>query len=115
MAKKVIRQILLIYLTTTGIFLTIFFALWYQKLYEELVVLKGYTLRENHRNIVKYLKFSFYSIDISAKNAQSTALKFAIFDAKKIIFSNIDFDLRKAKIELKGRGICDNKVFSSLL
>lgn len=103
MAKKVIRQILLIYLTTTGIFLTIFFALWYQKLYEELVVLKGATLRENHRNIVKYLKFSFYSIDISAKNiAQSTALKFAIFDAKKIIFSNIDFDLRKAKIELKG-------------
>ncbi len=44
MAKKVIRQILLIYLTTTGIFLTIFFALWYQKLYEELVVLKGATL-----------------------------------------------------------------------
>ena len=66
-----------------------------------MVVLKGATLRENHRNIVKYLKFSFYSIDISAKNiAQSTALKFAIFDAKKIIFSNIDFDLRKAKIEL---------------
>ena len=39
------------------------------------------------------------------------ALKFAIFDAKKIVFSNIDFDLRKAKIELKGRGICDNNVF----
>ncbi|MCE3578672.1 hypothetical protein LXQ12_13825, partial [Campylobacter jejuni] len=38
MAKKVIRQILLIFLTTTGIFLTIFFELWYQKLYEELVV-----------------------------------------------------------------------------
>ncbi len=30
----------------------------------------------------------------------------------KDCFSNIDFDLRKAKIELKGRGICDNKVFS---
>ncbi len=52
MAKKVIRQILLIYLTTTGIFLTIFFALWYQKLYEELVVLKGATLRENHRTLL---------------------------------------------------------------
>lgn len=117
MAKKVIRQILLIYLTTTGIFLTIFFALWYQKLYEELVVLKGSTLRENHRNIViSILNSRFTPIDISAKNiAQSTALKFAIFDAKKIVFSNIDFDLRKAKIELKGRGICDNKVFSSLL
>ncbi|EAL5963014.1 sensor histidine kinase, partial [Campylobacter jejuni] len=51
-------------------------------------------------------------IDISAKNiAQSTALKFAIFDAKKIVFSNIDFDLRRVKIELKGRGIYDNKVF----
>ncbi len=114
MAKKVIRQILLIYLTTTGIFLTIFFALWYQKLYEELVVLKGATLRENHRNIViSILNSRFTPIDISAKNiAQSTALKFAIFDAKKIVFSNIDFDLRKAKIELKeGRGICDNKVF----
>ncbi|EOI2810270.1 two-component system sensor histidine kinase DccS, partial [Campylobacter jejuni] len=113
MAKKVIRQILLIYLTTTGIFLTIFFALWYQKLYEELVVLKGTTLRENHRNIViSILNSRFTPIDISAKNiAQSTALKFAIFDAKKIVFSNIDFDLRKAKIELKGRGICDNKVF----
>ncbi len=113
MAKKVIRQILLIYLTTTGIFLTIFFALWYQKLYEELVVLKGTALRENHRNIViSILNSRFTPIDISAKNiAQSTALKFAIFDAKKIIFSNIDFDLRKAKIELKGRGICDNKVF----
>lgn len=113
MAKKVIRQILLIYLTPTGIFLTIFFALWYQKLYEELVVLKGATLRENHRNIViSILNSRFTPIDISAKNiAQSTALKFAIFDVKKIVFSNIDFDLRKAKIELKGRGICDNKVF----
>ncbi|EAJ7298426.1 sensor histidine kinase, partial [Campylobacter jejuni] len=76
MAKKVIRQILLIYLTTTGIFLTIFFALWYQKLYEELVVLKGATLRENHRNIViSILNSRFTPIDISAKNiAQSTAL-----------------------------------------
>lgn len=113
MAKKVIRQILLIYLTTTGIFLTIFFALWYQKLYEELIILKGISLRENHRNIIiSILNSRFTTMELSAKNiAQSTHLKFAIFDAKKIVFSNIDFNLRKAKIELKGRGICDNKVF----
>lgn len=113
MAKKVIRQILLIYLTTTGIFLTIFFALWYQKLYEELIILKGISLRENHRNIIiSILNSRFTPMELSAKNiAQSTHLKFAIFDAKKIVFSNIDFNLRKAKIELKGRGICDNKVF----
>lgn len=113
MAKKVIRQILLIYLTTTGIFLTIFFALWYQKLYEELIISKGVSLRENHRNIViSIVNSRFTPIKLSAKSiAQSTSLKFAIFDAKKIIFSNIDFDPRKAQIELKGRGIYDDKVF----
>ena len=69
MAKKVVRQILLIYLTTTSIFLAIFFTLWYQKLYEELIVLKGASLRESHRNIViNILNSRFTPVDISAKN-----------------------------------------------
>ncbi|ECO9985291.1 HAMP domain-containing histidine kinase [Campylobacter coli] len=113
MAKKVIRQILLIYLTTTGIFLAIFFTLWYQKLYEELVVVKGTSLRENHRNIIiNILNSRFVPMNESASNiAQSTGLKFAIFDKKQAIFDNLDFDFRKAKVELKGRGIYDGKVF----
>ncbi|HED6757025.1 TPA: HAMP domain-containing histidine kinase [Campylobacter coli] len=113
MAKKVIRQILLIYLTTTGIFLAIFFAIWYQKLYEELVVTKGSPLRESHRNIIiNILNSRFIPMNESASNiAQSTGLKFAIFDKKQAIFDNLDFDFRKAKVELKGRGIYDGKVF----
>lgn len=113
MAKKVIRQILLIYLTTTGIFLTIFFTLWYQKLYEELVVLKGSSLRESHRNIViSILNSRFIPMDVSAQNiAKSSGLKFAIFDGVQAIFNNLDFDFKQAKIELKGRGIYDGKVF----
>ncbi|EFS4222837.1 sensor histidine kinase, partial [Campylobacter upsaliensis] len=52
MAKKVIWQILLIYLTTTGVFLTIFFSIWYEKLYEDLILIKGENLREIRRTIV---------------------------------------------------------------
>lgn len=51
-AKWVTRSILLIYLTTTGIFLAIFFVLWYDKLYDELVVEKSRALRDTHRTIV---------------------------------------------------------------
>ncbi|MBM0636655.1 HAMP domain-containing histidine kinase [Campylobacter sp. VicNov18] len=113
MAKKVIRQILVIYLTTTGVFLTIFFTLWYQKLNEELILLKGISLRENHRNIVlSIINSRFTPIKVSAKNiAQSTALKFAIFDTNETLFNNLDFDFRKAKTDLEGKGIYDDKVF----
>ncbi|RQD69298.1 sensor histidine kinase [Campylobacter hepaticus] len=113
MAKKVIRQILLIYLTTTGIFLTIFFILWYQKLNEELIVSKGLSLRESHRNIViSILNSRFVPIKLSAKNiAQSTGLKFAIFDVNNILFNNADFDLKKVKPEFKDKGIYDGKIF----
>lgn len=113
MAKKVVRQILLIYLTTTGIFLAIFFSLWYGKLYEELIVLKGAKLKDYHRNIViSILNNRFTPLDESAKNiAQSSGLKFAIFDKNKLWFDNLDFDRKKAKKVFKGRGIVDDRIF----
>ncbi|MGH2326775.1 two-component system sensor histidine kinase DccS [Campylobacter taeniopygiae] len=113
MSKKVIRQILLIYLTTTGFFLTFFFVIWYQKLYEELVILRSSSLREIHRNIViNIINSRFTPIATSAKNiAESSGLNFAIFDNNHTIFNNLNFDFRKAKIEFKGRGIYDGKVF----
>ncbi|MGH2267147.1 two-component system sensor histidine kinase DccS [Campylobacter taeniopygiae] len=113
MSKKVIRQILLIYLTTTGFFLAFFFVIWYQKLYEELVILRSSSLREIHRNIViNIINSRFTPIATSAKNiAESSGLNFAIFDNNHTIFNNLKFDFRKAKIEFKGRGIYDGKVF----
>lgn len=113
MSKKVIRQILLIYLTTTGFFLAFFFVIWYQKLYEELVILRSSSLREIHRNIViNIINSRFTPIATSAKNiAESSGLNFAIFDNNYTIFNNLKFDFRKAKIEFKGRGIYDGKVF----
>lgn len=112
-AKKVIKQILFIYLTTTGIFLSIFFTLWYQKLYEELLVTYNTYLRENHRNIViNILNSRFLPIKESAANiAQSTDLKFAILDKDKILFSNIDIKLNEIKVQFKGKGIYHDKVF----
>ncbi|MDO4674109.1 HAMP domain-containing sensor histidine kinase [Campylobacter sp.] len=111
MAKGVVRQILLIYLSTTGIFLAIFFSLWYGKLYEGLVLSKGAILRDWHRNIlINVLNARFTPLDESAKNiAQSSGLKFAIFDANKLWFDNLDFDRSKAKF--RGMGIADGRVF----
>lgn len=112
-ARKVIRQILLIYLTTTGVFLGFFFALWYNKLYEELLLSKSLNLRELHRNIIINIANSrFIPLAQSAENiAKDSDLKFAIIDENKTIFDNLDFDFSKAKVEIKGRGIYDNKVF----
>lgn len=113
MAKKVIRQILLIYLTTTGIFLSIFFTLWYEKLYEELVLFKGTSLKELHRNIViNILNSRFIPLQQSAENiAKSSDVKFAIFDNKGAIFDNLSFDFSKAQATIKGRGIYENTIF----
>ncbi|MBZ7972834.1 MULTISPECIES: HAMP domain-containing sensor histidine kinase [Campylobacter] len=113
MSKKVIRQILLIYLTTTGFFLAFFFIIWYQKLYEELVILRSGSLRDIHRNIViNIINSRFTPIATSAKNiAESSGLNFAIFDSNHTIFNNLNFDFRKVKIEFKGRGIYNGKVF----
>lgn len=118
-AKWVIRSILLIYLTTTGIFLTIFFILWYEKLYEDLLITKSANLREANRNIVvSIINSRFKPINESAKSiAQSSLLKFAILNGKEVIFSNLSFDIQKADEELGGidlhrRGIYQGKVFS---
>ncbi|MBK1973137.1 HAMP domain-containing histidine kinase [Campylobacter sp. TTU-622] len=112
-SKKVIYQILFIYLTTTGIFLAFFFTLWYQKLYEELIILQGNNLKEIHRNIViNIINSKFIPIEQSSKNiADSSKLKFAIFDKNQIFFDNLDFNLSKAKAKFKGRGIENGKVF----
>ncbi|TKX32778.1 two-component system sensor histidine kinase DccS [Campylobacter aviculae] len=113
MSKKVIRQILLLYLTTTGFFLAFFFIIWYQKLYEELVILKSGSLREIHRNIViNIINSRFTPMNISAKNiAESSRLNFAIFDNNQTIFDNLDFNFRKANIMFMGKGIYQGKVF----
>ena len=91
-AKKVIKQILSIYLTTSGIFLIIFFGIWYDKLYEELINSKIIPLKESHRNIViSVLNSRFTPIEESAKNiAKVSNLKFMIFDKNKIYFSNLN-------------------------
>ncbi|MCX2682495.1 HAMP domain-containing sensor histidine kinase [Campylobacter sp. MIT 21-1685] len=113
MAKKVIRQILFIYLTTTGIFLSIFFTLWYEKLYEELVLFKGTDLKDLHRNIViNIINSRFIPLAQSAQNiAKSFDLKFAIFDKHDVIFDNLSFDFSKIKIDFNGSGIYENTVF----
>lgn len=120
-AKKVIRQILLIYLTTTGIFLIVFFSLWYEKLEEELINTKTYELRELRRNIItSILNSRFIPIEQSASNiATGSNLKFAIFNKNEIFFSHLDFefkvsnfvDKKDKKERLKRRGIYENKVF----
>lgn len=111
MAKKVVRQILLLYLGTSGIFFIIFFSLWYGKLYEELINSKANHLKDHHRSIlISILNARFTPLEESAKNiAQSTKFQFAIFDASKIWFDNLDFNSSKVKKE--GLGIIENKIF----
>lgn len=118
-AKKVIRQILLIYLTTTGIFLIIFFSLWYDKLKDELIVSKTNPLREIHRNIItSILNSRFTPIEQSAKNiaTSSNFLNFAIFNKDKVFFNNLTFhfnpsDFKKGAKKRRLKGILENKVF----
>lgn len=114
MAKKVIRQILLIYLTTTGIFLAIFFTLWYQKLYEELVVVKGTSLRENHRNIIiNILNSRFVPMNESASNiAQSTGLKLLFLIKNKLFLIIWILILEKQRLNLRAGEFTMEKYFS---
>ncbi|TQR29192.1 sensor histidine kinase [Campylobacter sp. MIT 99-7217] len=90
-AKKVIKQILLIYLTTTGIFLAIFFALWYEKLYKELITNNSAELRDKHRTIVlSVINSKFIPLEQTCKGiANVSELKFAILDDKKIFCSDL--------------------------
>ncbi|MBS4274881.1 two-component system sensor histidine kinase [Campylobacter vulpis] len=113
MAKKVVWQILLIYLTTTGVFLTIFFSIWYEKLYEDLILIKGENLREIRRTIVVNIANNrFVPLEENAANiAKSAKIQFAIFDKEKVFFDNLDINYTKAKVRLKGRGISEGRVF----
>ncbi|EAH9148670.1 HAMP domain-containing histidine kinase, partial [Campylobacter upsaliensis] len=106
-------QILLIYLTTTGVFLTIFFSIWYEKLYEDLILIKGENLREIRRTIVVNIANNrFVPLEENAANiAKSARVQFAIFDKERAFFNNLDLNYTQAKIRLKGRGVSEGRVF----
>lgn len=120
-AKWVTRSILLIYLITTGIFMAIFFALWYDKLYDALVVDKSKSLRDAHRTIVLSIVNSRYTPLVqSCKSISTTSnLKFAILDENSIICSTLSSPLSKNEIKAlnesryKGKfgGIYKGKIF----
>lgn len=117
-AKKVIRQILLIYLTTTCVFLAIFFGLWYDKLQDELIDTKTYDLKEVRRNIItSILNSHFVPIEQSAYDiALDSDLNFAIFSKDRVFFDNLDFNLSRLTLNHEGeknryKGIHENKVF----
>ena len=110
-AKKVIKQILFIYLTTTGVFLGFFFNIWYEKLYEELINSKIISLKEKHRNIVISISNArFTPIKESAENiAKISNLHFMIFDKSKIYFSNLEVNITKTT-KIKNIQIYDDYV-----
>lgn len=120
-AKWVTRSILLIYLITTGIFMAIFFALWYDKLYDALVVDKSKSLRDAHRTIVLSIVNSRYTPLVqSCKSISTTSnLKFAILDENSIICSTLSNPLSENEIKAlnesryKGKfgGIYKGKIF----
>ncbi len=116
--KKVVRQILLIYGITTGIFLLIFFSLWYDKLEDELISLKADPLRVVHRNILtNILNSRFMPIAKSAQDIATEAkLKFAIFNENEFFFSSLDFKFERKNFQneakkFKHKGIYENKIF----
>lgn len=120
-AKWVTRSILLIYLTTTGIFLAIFFALWYDKLYDTLVVEKSRNLRDTHRTIVvSILNARFTPLEQNCKDISEAAnIKFAIIDSNSTLCSTLSTPLTQSDIQAldEGRyegkfgGILGNKIF----
>lgn len=120
-AKWVTRSILLIYLTTTGIFLAIFFALWYDKLYDELVVDRSKNLRDTHRTIVVSILNSRYTpLEQNCKDISAASnIKFAILDENNILCSTLTSPLKESDIKgfneerYKGKfgGIYENKIF----
>lgn len=120
-AKWVTRSILLIYLITTGIFLAIFFTLWYDKLYDELVVDRSKALRDTHRTIVLSIVNSRYTpLEQSCNNISAISdIKFAILDENTIICSTLSTPLDKKDIKAldeqrykgKFRGIYQGRIF----
>lgn len=120
-AKWVTRSILLIYLTTTGIFLAIFFVLWYDKLYDELVVEKSRVLRDTHRTIVlSVLNARYTPLKQSCQDiSNASSIKFALIDSESVLCSTLSFELENAEIKAldedrykgKFRGIYKNSVY----
>lgn len=120
-AKWVTRSILLIYLTTTGIFLAIFFVLWYDKLYDELVVEKSRALRDTHRTIVlSMLNARYTPLKQSCQDiSNASSIKFALIDSESVLCSTLSFELENAEIKAldedryrgKFRGIYKNSVY----
>lgn len=120
-AKWVTRSILLIYLTTTGVFLAIFFVLWYDKLYDELVVEKSRALRDTHRTIVlSVLNARYTPIKQSCQDISNASnIKFALIDSESVLCSTLSFELENAEIKAldedrykgKFRGIYKNSVY----
>lgn len=120
-AKWVTRSILLIYLTTTGVFLAIFFVLWYDKLYDELVVEKSRALRDTHRTIVlSVLNARYTPIKQSCQDINNASnIKFALIDSESVLCSTLSFELENAEIKAldedrykgKFRGIYKNSVY----
>lgn len=120
-AKWVTRSILLIYLTTTGIFLAIFFVLWYDKLYDELVVEKSRALRDTHRTIVlSVLNARYTPLKQSCQDINNaSSIKFALIDSESVLCSTLSFELENAEIKAldedryrgKFRGIYKNSVY----
>lgn len=120
-AKWVTRSILLIYLTTTGIFLAIFFVLWYDKLYDELVVEKSRALRDTHRTIVlSVLNARYTPLRQSCQDISNASnIKFALIDSESVLCSTLSFELENAEIKAldedrykgKFRGIYKNSVY----
>lgn len=120
-AKWVTRSILLIYLTTTGIFWAIFFVLWYDKLYDELVVEKSRVLRDTHRTIVlSVLNARYTPLKQSCQDISNASnIKFALIDSESVLCSTLSFELENAEIKAldedryrgKFRGIYKNSVY----
>lgn len=112
-ARRVIWQILCIYLITSGIFLVIFFILWYEKLYAELVNENTRLLRDTHRTIVLSVTNSKYTpINEACKNISAISnTKFAILDEKQIICSTLDFDIKGVNVSIRQSGIYNNHAF----
>ena len=120
-AKWVTRSILLIYLTTTGVFLAIFFVLWYDKLYDELVVEKSRALRDTHRTIVlSVLNARYTPLKQSCQDiSNASSIKFALIDSESVLCSTLSFELENAEIKAldedryrgKFRGIYKNSVY----
>lgn len=113
-AKWVSRWILLIYLSTTGVFLGVLFTLWYDKLYDELLFDKTAKLKDTHRTIVLSVVNSRYTpVSQVCKDISSVSnIKFAIIDAKNSpLCSTLELEPFEMQTSLKNRGVYKGVVF----